>query len=74
MGLVGILRMVYRLVTLPKRCSDMYAKGAQTMAFYTKTGLHFLDVFMSNYTSIYHDKANSCCFYVVNSIKTLFHT
>ena len=59
----------YRFYT--KRCSDMYAKAAKTMAFYAKTRLNLLDVFMTNYTSIYYEKANSCCFYVVNSKKTL---
>ena len=51
----------------------MYAKAAKTMAFYAKTRLNLLDVFMTNYTSIYYEKANSCCFYVVNSKKTLFY-
>ena len=49
----------------------MYAKAAKTMAFYAKTGLNLLDVFMTNYTSIYYEKANSCCFYVVNSKNNL---
>ena len=53
------------------RCSDMYAKAAKTMAFNAKRWLNLLDVFMTNYTSIYYEKANSCCFYVVNSKKTL---
>ena len=51
----------------------MYAKAAKTMAFYVKRGLNLLDVFMTNYTSIYYEKANSCCFYVVNSKKPLFY-
>ena len=55
------------------RCSEMYAKSAKNMAFYTKRGQNLLDVFMTNYTSIYYEKANSCCFYVVNSKKPLFY-
>ena len=55
------------------RPSNMYAKVAKTMAFYAKRGLNLLDVFMTNYTSIYYEKVNSCCFYVVNSTKTLFY-
>ena len=51
----------------------MYAKAPKTMAFYAKTRLNLLDVFMTNYTSIYYEKANSCCFYVVNSKKPLFY-
>ena len=54
-------------------CSGMYVKAAHTWFFYAKTEQNLLDVFMTNYTSIYHEKANSCCFYVVNSIKTLFY-
>ena len=43
----------------PFRYSDMYAKAAKTMAFYAKRGLNLLDVFMTNYTSTYYEKANS---------------
>ena len=43
----------------------MYEKAAKIMAIYTKRGINLLDVFMTNYTSIYYEKANSCCFYVV---------
>ena len=50
----------------------MYAKAAKTMAFYAKRGLNLQDVFMTKYTSIYYEKANSCCFYVLNSKKTCF--
>ena len=55
----------------PFRFSDMYAKAAKTMAFNAKRWLNLLDVFMTNYTSIYYEKANSCCFYVVNSKNNL---
>jgi len=43
------------------RCSDHVRKAAKTMAFYAKTGLNLLDVFMTDYKSIYYEKANCCC-------------
>ena len=55
------------------RCSDMYVKAAHTMGFYSKTGPNLLDVFMTNYPSIYHESVISCCFYVVYDIKTQFY-
>ena len=41
------------------RCSDMYVKAAHTMDFYSKTGPNLLDVFMTNYPSIYHESVVS---------------
>ena len=55
------------------RCYDMYVNAAHTWFFYAKTELNLLDVFMTNYTLIYHERAHSCGFYVVNCIKTLFY-